>query len=135
MILPLWFKSDTFNPADVDAVPQSVRNGKVFLGSGSDEKQTGELSEVPAATYQLGLNGRQEIPAGIHNGNVTVKQTGIAMMDATTIYPTDQSQTVKTASKYMGGELSIAALYGLTPENIKKDVTILGVTGTFEGYN
>jgi len=135
MILPLWFKGDTFNPADVDAVPQSVRNGKIFLGSGSDERQTGELSEVPEATYQLELNGRKEIPAGIHGGNVTVRQTGIATMNQTTIYPTDQPQTAGTANKYMNGDVYVAALLGLLPENIKKDVTILGVTGTFEGYN
>ena len=35
----------------------------------------------------------------------------------------------------MTDDVYVAPLTGLKPENIKKGVTILGVTGTYEGYS
>lgn len=116
------------------STPQDVRNGKTFYGSGTDQIQAGQLAEVPAQTYNLPLNGRQAIPKGIHNGNVVVRQTGIAVFNGETVYPTDQPKTVATANKYAAQDIYVAPLTGLSPENIKKDVVILGVKGTYEGY-
>lgn len=124
-----------FDDSEVTATPDSVRVGKLFLGAGNDNVQSGRLNEVPAATYALPLNGRQDIPPGLHSGDVVVRQTGIARMEGTTVYPRDYDQAVNTANKYMDGDIYVAALAGLAPGNIKKGVTILGVTGTYEGYN
>lgn len=116
------------------STPQDVRNGVKFYGSGTDQIQTGELAEVSARVYDLPLNGRQQIPKGIHNGNVIVRQTGIAVFAGETVYPTDQPKTVQTKDKFAERDIYVAPLAGLTPGNIKKDVVIMGVKGTYEGY-
>jgi len=116
------------------AVPNKVRNGKLFKGAGTDRNQTGTLPTISAVEKEIGLNGRYDIPAGIHDRSSTIKQTTLSVLGSVTVYPTDTAQTVNTTNKYMSGEITVAALTGLTPGNIKKGVTILGVTGTYEGY-
>lgn len=128
-----------FDDSILTATPAKVRSGKIFFGNGSDSQQLGTLNEVPGATYNLPLNGRQDIPAGIHAGSVVVRQTGITTMGGQTVYVRDYDQTINTANKYMTGDVYAAPLTGLVPGNIKKGVTIrVGdktVVGTYEGYN
>lgn len=120
--------------SSLTAIPAKVRIGKLFKGAGTDQTQTGTLPTVAAVQREIGLNGRYDIPAGIHDSSSTIKQTTLSTMGNTTVYPSETAQTVNTANKYMNGEITVAALSGLTPGNIKKGVTILGVTGTYEGY-
>ncbi len=123
-----------FDDSQLTATPDKVRNGKTFYGSGSDSIQTGTVTEIAAETVTLPLNGSYTIPQGIHSGNGKVVQS-LQTSSGGTVYPTSEKQTVQTANKYMTDVVYVAPLTGLKPENIKKGVTILGVTGTYEGYS
>lgn len=116
------------------ATPNKVRSGKTFYGYGTDKIQTGNIQEIAASTKTLGLNETITINEGIHDGNGKITQS-IPTDPGKTVYPTNVEQTVNVSGKYMAGDIYVAPLTGLTPENIKKGVTILGVTGTYEGYN
>lgn len=123
-----------FDDSQLTATPDKVRNGKTFYGSGSDSIQTGTVTEIAAETVTLPLNGSYTIPQGNHSGNGKVVQS-LQTSSGGTVYPTSEKQTVQTANKYMTDNVYVAPLTGLKPENIKKGVTILGVTGTYEGYS
>ena len=123
-----------FDDSQLTATPDKVRNGKTFYGSGSDSIQTGTVTEIAAETVKLPLNGSYTIPQGIQSGNGKVVQS-LQTSSGGTVYPTSEKQTVQTANKYMTDDVYVAPLTGLKPENIKKGVTILGVTGTYEGYS
>lgn len=116
------------------ATPAKVRSGKKFYGSGTDQIQTGNIQEIAASTKTLGINETITINEGIHDGYGKITQS-IPTDPGKTVYPTNAEQTVNVSGKYMAGDIYVAPLTGLTPENIKKGVTILGVTGTYEGYN
>lgn len=123
-----------FDDSQLTATPDKVRNGKTFYGSGSNSIQTGTVTEIAAETVTLPLNGSYTIPQGIHSGNGKVVQS-LPTSAGGTVYPTSEKQTLQTSNKYMTGDVYVAPLTGLKPENIKKGVTILGVTGTYEGYS
>lgn len=123
-----------FDDSQLTATPDKVRKGKTFYGSGSDSIQTGTVTEIVAEIVTLPLNGSYTIPQGIHSGNGKVVQS-LQTSSGGTVYPTSEKQTVQTANKYMTDDVYVAPLTGLKPENIKKGVTILGVTGTYEGYS
>lgn len=59
---------------------------------------------------------------------------GIASMGAQTVTPGNAAKTVSCSGKYMTGNVTVKAVAGLTAANIKKGVTVGGVTGTWEGY-
>lgn len=123
-----------FDDSQLTATPDKVRKGKTFYGSGSNSIQTGTVTEIVEETVTLPLNGSYTIPQGIHSGNGKVVQN-LPTSAGGTIYPTSEKQTLQTANKYMTDDAYVAPLTGLKPENIKKGVTILGVTGTYEGYS
>lgn len=128
-----------FNQSGFTATPDKVREGKKFMGAGSDKTQTGTLKDVPATIFDLPLNGRVDIPAGIHSGNVVIRQKDISVKDGGTVYPRDYDQTISVKNSYVKDDVYIAPLTGLEPRNIKKGVTIKlkdrTVVGTYEGYN
>lgn len=59
---------------------------------------------------------------------------GIASMGAQSVTPGAAVQKVSCRGKYMTGDVTVQAVAGLTAANIKKGVTVGGVTGTWEGY-
>lgn len=135
MKLLLPFKGTRMDFQVLTAIPEMVRKGKKFKGKGTDQTQTGTLPEVSAVKKELPLNGKYVIPAGLHDNESIVEQTTLSVMEGATIYPTGEAQTINTTNKYMNGDILVSALSGLVPGNIKKGVTILGVTGTYEGYS
>lgn len=135
MKLLLPFKGGRLDYDQMTATKAQVRKGKTFLGSGTEDVQTGELDARAKVEHELPLNGRYDIPAGIHDSSSTVKQTSLSVMDGGTVYPIGTAQVVGTKNKFMATDVYIAPLTGLTPGNIKKDVVILGVKGTYEGYS
>lgn len=64
--------------------------------------------------------------------SITLSTTGIAVKSANTYTPGAAAQTI-AAGTYLAGAQTIAGDSNLSAGNIKKDVTIFGVTGTFEG--
>lgn len=135
MECPVLKGGNSFDDLSVTATPEKARKGKTFLGRGSDDSQSGEMEEIPEKTYNMLLNGKVVIPPGIQSGSSKVVQDTLVIDSGGTIYPTGVSQTLRTKDRFMSGDYYLAALYGLTPENVKKDVIILGVKGAYEGYD
>lgn len=134
MKLLLPFKGQRLDYDQLTATRAMVRKGKTFLGAGAEEIQVGELETITKVTHELSLNSKYDIPAGIHDESSVVRQTSLAVMENITVYPTGDTKTVSCKNKYMKTDVYIAPLTGLVPGNIKKDVVILGVKGTYEGY-
>jgi len=51
-----------------------------------------------------------------------------------TTAPGTSNKTLVAAGRYVNGNVVVTGDGGLVPGNIKKGVTIFGVTGTWEGY-
>ena len=69
------------------------------------------------------------------SGNISIVGSGTSQLTtqaATTYTPTTTNQTI-ASGKYLTGAQTILGDQNLTAENIKKDVSIFGVTGTYEG--
>ena len=67
-----------------------------------------------------------------HDKSGAVVTGSISSKAAATYTPTTTAQTI-SAGQYLSGAQTIAGDANLVAENIKKDVTIFGVTGTHEG--
>ena len=147
----------TANPADIRAGKVIVdKDGEPFTGTLPDRGSWG--------VAELAAGASVTIPAGIHDGTGRVMaksladQTpgnlaagnmlsdaygysngvrvngGIASMGAQTVTPGNAAKTVSCSGKYMTGDVTVQAVAGLTAANIKKGVTVGGVTGTWEGW-
>lgn len=147
----------TANPADVRAGKVIVdKDGEPLTGTLPDRGSWG--------VAELAAGASVTIPSGIHDGTGKVvakslaDQTpgnlaagkmlsdaygysngvrvngGIASMGAQSVAPGAAVQTVSCRGKYMTGDVTVQAVAGLTAANIKKGVTVGGVTGTWEGY-
>ena len=128
------------------------------------ERRVGGMTNRGAVIQELGAGGSYTIPEGFHNGSgkVTAKSlasqtpgdsaaghilagrtawvngskiTGtIPTQGAATITPGTSAKTAIAAGRYASGDITVAGSSTLVASNIKKGVTIFGVTGTFEGY-
>ena len=133
---------DGYSPITVNAVTSSIdaniqagniKSGVTILGvSGSVTPLAGETRSVAITS----TSGNTFTPSSGKNGitSITVTPTN----QAKTITPTTSSQSITVPSGYSGfGTLTVNAVTSsidanITAGNIKKDVTILGVTGTYE---
>lgn len=81
----------------------------------------------------LGINGSVAVPEGYHNGSGRITQS-IPTFGGQTISPSAGQQIAYCAGKYATGNVTVSGVSNLAAANIKKGVTVGGVTGTFEGY-
>lgn len=147
----------TANPADVRAGKVIVdKDGEPLTGTLPDRGSWG--------VAELAAGASVTIPSGIHDGTGKIvakslaDQTpgnlaagnmlsgaygysngvrvngGIASMGAQTVTPGAAVQKVSCRGKYMTGDVTVQAVAGLAAANIKKGVTVGGVTGTWEGW-
>lgn len=112
------------------------------------EKHTGGMANKGAWTGSVAMNGSITIPAGFHNGSGNVK--GPVITNRGNYGGTGNSRGNDTSGKRMwvkvpGGYYNenaqvflnwsdICSMAGLTADKLKKDVSIMGITGTFEGF-
>lgn len=82
--------------------------------------------------YSLPANGSYTIPLGYHNGAGKVTQS-LATQGATTITPKTTKQTLCPAGRYTTGAQVMAGSAALVAGNIKENVTIFGIKGSFYG--
>ena len=96
-------------------------------------KLTGSMTDRGSLTYQLPANGNYYIPSGYHNGNGYVYQS-LSTQGGTTITPGISSKVACASGKYTTGTIWVAGDTNLMGENIKKGVSIFGVSGASSGY-
>lgn len=76
---------------------------------GSGEVYGPTVTQRGAWTSRLGINGKVMIPEGYHDGNGYVDQS-IDTMAKQTIIPDKIAKTVKTAGKYLTGDIIVAKI-------------------------
>lgn len=147
-----------------NAGDSQVLSGKTYYNTDAKARRTGSMANQGAKTASLNCGGSYTIPAGYHNGSGKVtanslasqtdanaaagdilsgktawvkgsKVTGsMAAQAGGTYKSTTVNQTISCSGKKMTGNVVIQGDSKLVPGNIKKGVTILGITGTWEGY-
>ena len=147
-----------------NAGDSQVLSGKTYYNTDAKARRTGSMANQGAKTASLNCGGSYTIPAGYHNGagkvsaNSLASQTdanaaagdilsgktawvkgskvtgSMATQGGGTYKSTAASQTISCSGKKMTGNIVIQGDSKLVAGNIKKGVTILGVTGTWEGY-
>lgn len=124
----------TLNPDTTLAASQAL-SGQTYLKWNPQtklfEKNIGSMPNKGAVNYSLPINGSYTIPAGFHNGSGKVSQN-IPTKGAQTYTPGTTNQTI-AANQYLTGPQTIKGDPNLKAENIKKGVSIMGITGTWEG--
>lgn len=109
-----------------------VLSGQTYYNTDAKTKRTGTMPNRGAVNQSLAINGSYTIPAGFHNGSGKVTQS-VKTKGAQTYTPGTTNQTI-AAGQYLTGAQTIKGDPNLRPENIKKGVSIMGITGTWEGY-
>ena len=146
------------------AADSQVLTGRTYYNTNAKERRTGTMANQGAKTAALNCGGSYTIPAGWHNGQGKVTANSLASQtDASaaagdiltgktawvkgskitgsmatqaggTYKSTTANQTISCSGKKMTGNIVVQGDSKLVAANIKKGVTILGVTGTWEGY-
>ena len=146
------------------AADSQVLTGRTYYNTNAKERRTGTMANQGAKTAALNCGGSYTIPAGWHNGQGKVTANSLASQtDANaaagdiltrktawvkgskitgsmatqaggTYKSTTANQTISCSGKKMTGNIVVQGDSKLVAANIKKGVTILGVTGTWEGY-
>lgn len=109
-----------------------VLSGQTYYNTDAKTKRTGAMPNRGAVNQSLAINGSYTIPAGFHNGSGKVTQS-VKTKGAQTYTPGTTNQTI-AAGQYLTGAQTIKGDPNLRPENIKKGVSIMGITGSFEGW-
>lgn len=124
----------TLNP-DTTLADSQALSGQTFLKWNPQtklfERHTGSMANRGAVNQSLAINGSYTIPAGFHNGSGKVTQN-IPTKGAQTYTPGTANQTI-AAEQYLTGPQTIKGDPNLIPANIKKGVSIMGITGTYNG--
>ncbi len=141
----------TLNP-DTTLADSQALSGQTFLKWNPQtklfEKHTGGMANKGAWTGSVAMNGSITIPAGFHNGSGNVK--GPVITNRGNYGGTGNSRGNDTSGKRMwvkvpGGYYNenaqvflnwadIRSMAGLTPDKIKKNVSIMGIIGAHDGF-
>ena len=114
-----------------NATAAQILSGYTAWVNGS--KITGTMPNRGAVSYNLPANGSYTIASGYHNGSGKVTQS-LTTQGGKTVTPTTSNQTACVSGRWVTGNIICAGASTLTAGNIKKGVTIFGVTGTWQGF-
>lgn len=114
-----------------NATAAQILSGYTAWVNGS--KITGTMANRGAVSYKLPANGSYTIASGYHNGSGKVTQS-LTTQRGKTVTPTTSNQTACASGRWVTGNIICAGASTLTAGNIKKGVTIFGVTGTWQGF-
>lgn len=121
-----------YDTSDANVTASEVLNGKVAYGSAG--KITGTMTNVPSEEEVLDKDTTSyDIPQGFHDGTGSVSIVPQTLQ----VTPTTQSQQLNSDSGKVITQVNVGAVdasidSNISAGNIKKDVSILGVTGTLE---
>lgn len=121
-----------YNTSDANVTASDVLNGKIAYGSAG--KITGTMNNVPSAEEVLDKDTTSyDIPKGFHDGTGSVSIVPQTLQ----VTPTTKSQQLNSDSGKVITQVNVGAVdasidSNISAGNIKKDVSILGVTGTLE---
>lgn len=101
-----------------------------YNGWKSGNKINGSMPNKGTTNATLSANGTYVVPNGWHSGSGKVTQT-LSTQSATTTTPSTSTKTIISSSKWTTGAQVVAGNANLSSSNIKKDVTIFGVTGKY----
>lgn len=96
-------------------------------------KATGTMSNRGTKAWTIGVNGSQTIEGGWHDGNGTVKQSSNVTQDTTWRMnnPGTSQKTICNSGWYYTQNQWCAGTTNLAAGNIKKGVSIFGVSGNY----
>ncbi len=114
-----------------NATAAQILTGKTLWVNGA--RITGTMPNRGAISYSLPANGSYTIPNGYHNGSGKVTQS-LSTQGGWTVTPGTSNITACAANKWTIGAIYCAGASTLVARNIKKGVTIFGVTGTYQGF-
>ena len=108
-----------------------VLSSYTYWSSGS--KATGTMTSRGTKAWTIGVNGSQTIESGWHSGSGTVKQSSTVATSSEwkLMTPGTSNQTLCNASTYYSQNRWCAGSDKLLAANIKKDITIFGIKGTW----
>ena len=96
-------------------------------------KVTGTMTNRGKKTWTIGVNGSQTIEGGWHDGNGTVKQSSTITQDTTWRMnkPGTSNKTICNSGWYYTQDQWCEGTSNLAAGNIKKGVSIFGITGSY----
>ena len=96
-------------------------------------KVTGTMTNRGKKTWTIGVNGSQTIEGGWHDGNGTVKQSSTITQDTTWRMnkPGTSNKTICNSGWYYTQNQWCEGTSNLAAGNIKKGVSIFGITGSY----
>lgn len=115
------------------AIPGDVAEGDKFYGAGSDYVQIGQLKRNDVIKKKLGPNETYNVPPGIIPPGSYVYQD-IPTHDGMIITPGASGGMAGVGGQYMTGDITVAGVENLVPENIRGGAFIGTVGGNFRGY-
>lgn len=123
--------------SDATAVESDILKGKTAYVNG--KKITGKITTYTLEPPSIVVNHGTILATTMLQGGYYSKGSKTATMDLTTIHTTTYTpgrydQTI-AEDTYLAGDQIIKGDYNLVPENIKKDVSIFGVTGTYDSVS
>lgn len=90
----------------------------------------GTMANNGAKSNSLSANGTYTVPVGWYNGSGKVTQS-LSTQAATNVTPGTTKKTVIAASKWSSGNQIVLGNANLIAGNIKKNITIFGIKGTY----
>ncbi len=114
-------------PSGTATAPSTISGTSASVSTGTN---TLTLSKSVSNTPRITTAGY--ISSGTSGSSSVSLTASVTTKGATTYTPTTSNQTIASGT-YLTGAQTIAGDADLVAGNIKKDVTIFGVTGTYEG--
>ncbi|MCM1221256.1 MAG: hypothetical protein NC548_42935 [Lachnospiraceae bacterium] len=118
--------------SDANATAAQILTG--YTAYVNEIKIAGSMPNIGAISYELPANGTYDIPYGFHNGSGRVYQS-LLTQGGSTITPGTSDKLAVPTGRYVTANIYAAGDSNLTAGNIKENVDIFGVVGSFVGTN
>ena len=118
--------------SDANVTPATMLTG--YSAYVDEAKIEGSMPNRGAVDITLAANGSYTIPDGWHNGSGRVHQS-LTEQAGSTITPGTSNKLAVPAGRWVTGNVYVVGDNDLSAGNIKENVNIFGIKGTFVGTN